>query len=344
MTRAEPGPPELFASIAAGRQWLEAHSADVLPDTLVFARIGLRAAGLSFPERLRRPHAGRIARALIPLSPAFRAVASGAGRLYLRSRGKPPFAAERASFANRETGPRRHDEGVSPLDRATINRALADAVRGRLSSPSLRWMRQPRRTGFVLTHQLLAWLFCVWNGCRDDAVARARRLARRVFREAVHVRGYHDLLAQQTAFLALGGWPAAGLPPLIRRVLGSQDADDGGWHYFERRLAGASETLSRVCEGRSPLLGWPIACPEDQFAALVSTVHHAHRGHATALSICVLGLFSRATGQSSTDSRLHTLSAASTGTSGSAWISSCGEVARGSTSSAALKKKAASSG
>lgn len=322
MTHGEPGAPDplgLITSIAAGRQWLETHSGNFLPDTLVFARIGLRAAGLSLPERLRQRHAGRIARALIPLSPAFTAVASGAGLLYVRSRGKLlPLAVERASFTGRETGPRSHEEAVSSPDRATINRALADAVRGRLSSPSLRWMCKPRRTGFVLTHQLLAWLFCIWGGRRDDAVGRVRLLAGRVFREAVHVRGYHDLLAQQTAFLALGGWPAARLQPLIRRILGSQDTDDGGWHYFERRLTGATETWSRVSEGRSPLLGWPIACPEDQFAALVSMVHHAHRGHATALSICALGLFSRAIAQSSTDSRLHSLSASSTGAPGSA--------------------------
>lgn len=165
-------------------------------------------------------------------------------------------------------------------------------------------------------------MFCVWGGRRDDAIDRARHLGRRVFGEAVYARGHYDLFAQQTAFLALGGWPTAGLQPMIRRILENQDTDDGGWHYFERKLSGPSETLSRVCDGGSPLLGWPIPCPEGRFAALVNVVHHVHCGHATALSICALGVFARAIGQSSKDSRHHSLSATSTGMSGRAWISS----------------------
>jgi hypothetical protein len=155
-------------------------------------------------------------------------------------------------------------------------------------------MRQRHTTRFVLTHQLLAWLFCVWNGCRDDAPHNARRMARRVFWEARHVSGYYDLLAQQTAFLALGAWPTADLQPLVRRVLRSQDANDGGWHYFERTLSGASEALTRVCYGESPLLGWPIRHREGQLGVLADAVHQAHRGHATALSVCALGVFWRA--------------------------------------------------
>ena len=98
-------------------------------------------------------------------------------------------------------------------DRGVTNCALAEAARGRLSPTSLRWMRQPHSTGFVLTHQLLAWLLCVWNDSRDDALEFAQRLALRVLGETALTGGYHDLLAQQAAFLALGGWPTADLPP-----------------------------------------------------------------------------------------------------------------------------------
>lgn len=285
-----PNQKTLLASIAAGRSWLEQHSADLLPDALVFAEVGLRAAGLSFPKRLQRPSAGRISEARIPLSPAFKTVAADAAGLYFAYCRRPPFADETSGAANRDSVGPPCKQYTNPIDRATINAALADAVRGHLSSRSRRWMHRRNNTGFVLTHQLLAWLFCVWNGSRDDASKRARWLARRVFWEATHVRGYHDLLAQQTAFLALGGWPTAGLEPLVRRVLRSQDSYDGGWHYFERRLSAASETLIRVCDGRSPLLGWPPSFDEE-FGILVNVVHRAHRGHATALSICALGVF-----------------------------------------------------
>jgi hypothetical protein len=290
-TARSPDPQRLLASIAAGCEWLQQHSADLLPDSLVFARIGLQAAGLPFPRTLHRRHAGRTSEALIPLSPAFEAVAANAARAYLAYRGKPPFADESSSLSHRDFARPPRRRRAAPIDRVTINAALADAVRGRPSARSLRWMRQRGNTGFVLTHQLLAWLFCVWNGRVHDAPEGARRVARRVWGDATRARGYGDLLAQQAAFLALGGWPLVGLQPLVHRLLRNQDRGDGGWHYFERRLSGASETLSRVCDGRSPMLGWPIACAEGEFGALVTAVDRAHRGHTTALSICALGVF-----------------------------------------------------
>jgi hypothetical protein len=300
---------------------------------------------MSLPEGLGASRAENAARDLIPVSAEFETVAAAADRVYVDYRGTAPLAEQRVSLAHRGARPRRARERARPMDRATINGALADAVRGQLARPSVRWMGQRHTTGFVLTHQLLAWLFCVWTGCRDDAPRRARRLARIVAWEAAHVRGYFDLLAQQTAFLALGGFPTAGLQPLIARILRNQDADDGGWHYFERKLSGPGEALTRVCLGRSPLLGWPIAHREDQLGALAEVVHRAHRGHATALSVCALGVFWRAVAaHTSKESRLHSLSAVSTGASDSAWISSWGEMARGSTSSADWKKNAASRG
>jgi hypothetical protein len=337
-------PHDLLGSITAGRDWLARHSADLLPDTLAFASIGIRAAGLSVPEHLRLSRAGRVARALIPLSPAFETVAAAAAGVYRSYRGTAPLAQQRVPLPARPAGRRRAGNGVRGMDRATINGALADAVRARLAPSSVRWMSRRHTTGFVLTHQLLAWLLCVWTGARTDAPRRARRVARAVAWETAHVRGYMDLLAQQTAFLALGGWPIAGLQPLIVRILSEQDAD-GGWHYFERKVSGAAEALTRVCLGGSPLLGWPLAYREDQLGALAEVVHHVHRGHATALSVCALGVFRRAVAtQTSKTSRLHSLSAASTGTSGRAWISSWGEMAWGSTSRADRKKKAARSG
>jgi hypothetical protein len=161
-------------------------------------------------------------------------------------------------------------------------------------------MRGRCGAGFALTHQLLASLFCVWNGRPGDASRHARRLARQVVREAVPENGYHDLLAQQTAFLALGGWPTARLRPLIRRIIASQDPTDGGWHYFETRLSSPAETLGRVCFGDSALLGWPIPCREDQLGTLARAVHVAHRGHATALSVCALGVVTARTNRRST--------------------------------------------
>jgi hypothetical protein len=146
----------------------------------------------------------------------------------------------------------------------------------------------------MLTHQLLAWLLCVWNDCRDDSLEFARRQARKVFSEAAVASGYYDLFAQQTAFLALGAWPIVDLQPFMYRILRSQDASDGGWHYFDRILSRPSETFARVCYEQSPLLGWPIPYREEQFGALVKTIHQAHRGHATGLSICALGAFWRA--------------------------------------------------
>jgi hypothetical protein len=205
---------DLLASIAAGRDWLQRHSAELLPDTLAFASIGIHAAGMSLPEGLGASRAGNAARDLIPVSAAFETVAAAADRVYVDYRGTAPLAEQRVSLAHRGARPRRARERARPMDRATINGALADAVRGQLARPSVRWMGQRHTTGFVLTHQLLAWLFCVWTGCRDDAPRRARRLARIVAWEAAHVRGYFDLLAQQTAFLALGGFPAADRPYL----------------------------------------------------------------------------------------------------------------------------------
>ena len=181
------------------------------------------------------------------------------------------------------------------LDGATINRALAEAVRGQLSPVSLRWMQRRGQRDFVLTHQLLAWLFCVWRQAWPDARHIARQLAGAVFREAAQVGGYYDLLAQQTAFLALGAWPSDGLRPLVARILASQDAADGGWHYFETPSSDASASLSRVFCGWSPLMRWPIPYEEGQLDALARTIHRAHRGHATALSICALGVVWKAT-------------------------------------------------
>lgn len=290
-----PGRQDLIASISAGREWLERHSDEVLPDTLAFAHIGIRAVGLSIPERLRAPRAGKVAKAVIPLSPAFKVVAAATGPLYRRYRGRDPFANVRGSLASRGTPGRPYSDRMTTIDRAAINCALAEAVRGRLSRASLGWMRQRHTTGFVLTHQLLAWLFCVWNDCRHDAAEFARRAARKVFWETAGVVGYYDLLAQQTALLGLGGWPTADLEPLVRHILRSQDTSDGGWHYFDRRLSRASETLARICYDQSPLLGWPIPYREEKLGALANVVHQAHRAHATGLSICAAGVFCRAT-------------------------------------------------
>ena len=289
-----PVPQDLIRSICAGREWLERHSDALLPDALVFAHIGLRDAGLSIPGRLCAPRAGKVGRTLIPLTSQFKAVAVATGRLYHGYRGQAPFAELRKPLTARATRRRPPSAPMATLDRDVTNSALAEATRGRLSPASLRWMRQPHTTGFVLTHQLLAWLLCVWNEGRDDALEFAQRLARRVLEETAVSGGYYDLLAQQTAFLALGAWPIGDLTPLVRDVLKSQDPSDGGWHYFDRTLSRASETWARVCCDRSPLLGWPIPYREEQLGVLASTVHHAHRGHATGLSICALGAFLRA--------------------------------------------------
>jgi hypothetical protein len=272
------------AGLAAGRRWLETHADDLLPDALAFARLGFRAAGMPLPPRLAPSRAGRIARTVLPVSRDFDAVAAAVGRLHAAYRGDAPLAGPLTAA--------RRAARARPLDRAAINRALAEAARGELSAASLQWMTRPLASGFGLTHQLLAWLLCVWSGGRDDAAARASALARAVRAETARRGGDHDLLAQQTAMLALGGWPAPGLAPLARRILERQDARDGGWHYFERRVSPA-ETFARVCEGRSALLGWPIPYEEERFGVLVRTMHHAHRGHATALSVCALGVWLR---------------------------------------------------
>jgi hypothetical protein len=82
--------PDPLAAIAAGRDWLERHAPYLLPDALVFAEIGLRAAQLPLPRRLKPPGAGRIVETVIPLSPAFRTIAAATGPLYLGYRGEPP--------------------------------------------------------------------------------------------------------------------------------------------------------------------------------------------------------------------------------------------------------------
>jgi hypothetical protein len=288
--------PDPLAAIAAGRDWLERHAPYLLPDALVFAEIGLRAAQLPLPRRLKPPGAGRIAETVIPLSPAFRTIAAATGPLYLGYRGEPPLAGARVTPARGTVSRRRRRSTSASLDGVTINRALAEAVRGRPSPVSLRWMRRRRQRDFVLTHQLLAWLFCVWSQVRPDARLMARRLAGAVFREAARVGGYHDLLAQQSAFLALGAWPPDSLRGLVGRILASQDAADGGWHYFEVSSLDASASLSRVLYGLSPLIGGSIPREETQLAALARTLHRVHRGHATGLSICALGVLWEATG------------------------------------------------
>ncbi len=289
---------------------------------LVFAHIGLRDAGLSIPGRLCAPRAGKVGRTLIPLTSQFKAVAVATGRLYHGYRGQAPFAELRKPLTARATRRRPPSAPMATLDRDVTNSALAEATRGRLSPASLRWMRQPHTTGFVLTHQLLAWLLCVWNEGRDDALEFAQRLARRVLEETAVSGGYYDLLAQQTAFLALGAWPIGDLTPLVRDVLKSQDPSDGGWHYFDRTLSRASETWARVCCDRSPLLGWPI--PYREAAAWSSREYRPpcssrtrHRTqHLRAGRLSAGGRRGDHACHSSSESRLHSLSDVRTGASG----------------------------
>jgi len=288
----------LLAGIAGGGQWLEAHARHLTPDALVFAQIGFRAARLPVPPRLRRPHAGSVSRTLLPVSPAFRTVAANVARLYFAYSGAAPCAKARSGATSPIRATRR--DRMERVDRDLINRVLAEAVTGDVSSESRRWMRRSGGTGFTLTHQFLASLLHHWSNRRGAGADCARRVGTRVFREAIRRRGYVDLLAQQTAFLALSGWPMAGLAPLLRRLLRAQDAGDGGWHYFERKLSEPGETFMRVSEGRSPLLGWPIHCNEDDLGTLVAVIHDAHRGHATALALCALGVVTARTSRGST--------------------------------------------
>jgi hypothetical protein len=283
----------LRTSLAAGHAWLEEHSAELLPDAAAFAYIGVRVAKLSFSKRLGPRHAGGTARLRIPVSSTFKRIAALAVPLFLRYSETPPLASIRFRAGDRRE--RGQDPTIQiPIDRATINEALAEACQGHLSSASLQWMRQTCHSGFALTHQLFAWLLCAWSRCHEDATRHARRLAPTVFLEAGGVPGYYDLLAQQVAFLALGGWPASRLEPLVQRILSSQDSSDGGWHYFESNELGPAQTWGRVCYNQSPLIGWPIPHEEEDLGAVVNAVHWAHRGHATALSVCALGVFSRA--------------------------------------------------
>ena len=291
-------PTRLRAGVVSATQWLEAHATHLTPDALVFAEIGFRAARLPVPTRLRRPHAGSVGRALIPVSPAFRTVAANVARLYFAYSGTAPCAKARSDPTSSIRATRR--DRMERVDRDLINRVLAEAVTGDVSSESRRWMRRSAGTGFTLTHQFLASLLHHWSRRRGARADCARRLGPRVFREAISRRGYGDLLAQQTAFLALSGWPMAGLEPLLRRLLRAQDAGDGGWHYFERTLSEPGETFLRVSEGRSPLLGWPIRCSEADFGTLVAVIHDAHRGHATALALCALGVVTGRTSRGST--------------------------------------------
>ena len=66
------------------------------------------------------------------------------------------------------------------------------------------------------------------------------------------------------------------------------------------KLSEPGETFMRVSEGRSPLLGWPIHCNEDDLGTLVAVIHDAHRGHATALALCALGVVTARTSRGST--------------------------------------------
>lgn len=284
---------DLRVSMAAGRGWLERHAAYLLPDALVFAEIGLRAAGMRHSPRLHPRRAGRAAQRLVPLSPAFRTVAAAAGPLYHGYRGPAPLVAARRAQRRRLPSRRASGSLVPSLDGATINRALAECVGAGPSPESLRWMRRPGQSDFVLTHQLLTWLLYLWNRGPEEATRRIRRLGDTVRREADRLGAYHDLLAQQTAFLALGGWPSNDLRPLIARILADQDARDGGWHYFETNTLDAAAVLGRVACGWSPLIGLPVAGEERHLGRMAATLRHVHRAHATALSLCALGVTAR---------------------------------------------------
>src|SRR5262245_12859459 len=103
-------------AIAAGRDWLDRHAANLLPDTLVFAEIGLRAARIPLPRRLRPPGVGRTALAFIPLSHDFRRIAAGAGPLYRSYREEPPLASARSVS--------RHGSSTAPPSRTAMSASM----------------------------------------------------------------------------------------------------------------------------------------------------------------------------------------------------------------------------
>ncbi len=175
------------------------------------------------------------------------------------------------------------------VDVRLINRALAEAASGVLSSRTERWCRAPgSSTGYALSHKLLA--LALRAAARGDAGLHRRDapIARQVLAELYGELGvaYVDLTAQRLACLALAGCPSGILRPGLRWLTRRQRRA-GDWDYFETE-ANAYETVERVHAGRSPLLRPPLWSRRRDPLLHASAIDLAHRGHATAVAACAL--------------------------------------------------------
>jgi hypothetical protein len=276
------------------RKWLERHQDDLLPDTLVFASLASEVycrwtdtpiGRRSMPRVDGCAHGFRLSSDYVTVTRRMHDLSS---RLPLLS---PPAAWESPRDRGRgaRAGKARTLASSTRVDVASINRALAEATSGAMSSRVLRWCHdRASSTGYTLSHKLLALVLQAAAQGRSTLSSREASVADKVAAELYGELGgtYVDLTAQRIACLALAGWPTEVLRPGIQWLVRHQRMR-GDWNYFEV-TGSAYETVERVYTGRSSLLRPPLwedgrdPLPEARRLEVV------HRGHATAVAACAL--------------------------------------------------------
>ena len=280
------------AALDRARAWLELHREGLLPDAAIFWRLSVEA------DRRRTGEGGRWAHPAGPgtcdllLSSDYLTLARRVSGLLARL---PLSGAPHVRPGHRASPVGTRASRLAPsitVDVALINRALAQAASGAMSTRTARWARDHRSsTGYTLTHKLLALVFQA--AARGDPALPAREgpVAGKVLTELNRELGgtYVDLTAQRLACLALAGCPPDRLGAGIRWLVDHQGRA-GDWDYFETG-ADAYETVERVHTGRSPLLRPPLWKERRDPMPEARRIELAHRGHATAVAAAALACF-----------------------------------------------------
>jgi hypothetical protein len=276
------------------QSWLERHRDNLLPDTLVFGRLAV--------EVYRRCSETPIGRRWVPwvdggahgfrLSSDYVTVTRRMHALFSRLPLSSPLPAWESPLdlgGGVRSGEARAFASSIVVDVASINRALAGAASGAMSSRMLRWCHDhTSSTGYMLSHKLLALVLQAAARGKSALSPRAASVADKVLAELYRELGgtYVDLTAQRVACLVLAGCPAEVLRPGIQWLVQHQ-RKGGDWNYFEV-TGSAYETVERVYTGRSPLLRPPLWEDGRDPLPEAHTLDLVHRGHATAVAACAL--------------------------------------------------------